>query len=190
MRKVTLSLLAALISLTIVLSLSAQEGHPLKGTWLGDWSAGTAKNQVFVVFDWDGKMISGSINPGTETIVVKNASLNPTPVAPPPAPPAAVPPIPPATPPAAGAGAGAQGAAPAAGGRGRGNGAGASVAAPPVDWLVHFEGEGKDAKGAAVNYVADGKIENIGLSNRAIVGTWVSGTGASATKGNFRIARQ
>jgi len=192
MRKVTLSLLAVLTSLTIVLSLAAQEGHPLKGSWLGDWSAGTTKNQVFVVFDWDGKMISGAINPGTETIVVKNASLNPTPVAPPPAPPAAVPAIPPATPPAAGAG--AQGAAaPAAGGRGGGrggNGAGASVAAPPVDWLVHFEGEGKDAKGATVNYVADGKIENIGLSNRAIVGTWVSGTGAAATKGTFRIARQ
>jgi hypothetical protein len=188
MRKVTLSLLSVLVSLTIVMSLAAQEGHPLKGSWLGDWGAGSARNQVFVVFDWDGKVISGAINPGTETIVVKNASLNPTPVAPPPAPPAAVPPIPPATPPAAGAaaGAGAQGGAPAGGGRGRGNGAGASVAAPPVDWLVHFEGEGKDAKGNTVHYIADGKIENIGLSNRAIVGTWVSGT----SKGTFRIARQ
>jgi hypothetical protein len=55
-----------------------------------------------------------------------------------------------------------------------------------VEWVVHFEGDGKDSKGAAVHYVADGKIENIGLYNRSIVGTWTSGT----TKGPFKITRQ
>jgi hypothetical protein len=78
-------------------------------------------------------------------------------------------------------------AAAGAGGGGRGgNGAGQSVAAPPVEWIVHFEGDGKDTKGATVHYVADGKIENIGLYNRSIVGTWVSGT----TKGTFKLTRQ
>ena len=235
MRKLTLGLLAVLGCLALILPLAAQEGFPLKGSWLGEW--GDAKNQVFVVFDWDGKVISGAINPGTETITVKNASLTPTPVAPPPG--AAAPAgaggggrqgrggggggqggaagaqaagAAPAggAPPAAGGGGGAgrgggggQGAAgapvpalPAAGagagggqggGGGRGgNGAGQSVAAPPVEWVVHFEGDGKDTKGATVHYVADGKIENIGLYNRSIVGTWVSGT----TKGPFKLTRQ
>jgi hypothetical protein len=189
MRKLIVSLLAVLTCVVIALPLAAQEGFPLKGTWLGDWGAGTSRNQVFVVFDWDGKVISGSINPGTETIAVKNASLTPTPVAPPPAAAAAVPP--PAAAPAAPAAAGAAPAAGAGGGRGGqggrgGNGAGASVAAPPVEWIVHFEADGKDSKGATVHYVVDGKIENIGLYNRSLSGTWVSGT----TKGTFKMARQ
>jgi hypothetical protein len=202
MRKSTLGLIAALACLALVLPLAAQEGFPLKGTWLGDWGEGTtSRNQVFVVFDWDGKVISGSINPGTETIAVKNASLVPTPTGPPAAAGggggrgagggggrgggggqaaagggAA---------PAGGAPAGAAGAPPAQGAR-AGNGAGASVGPAPVDWVVHFEGDGKDAKGAAVHYVVDGKIENIGLYNRSLTGTWVSGT----TKGTFKLVRQ
>jgi hypothetical protein len=47
--------------------------------------------------------------------------------------------------------------------------------------LVHFE---VDAKGT--RYVVDGKIENIGLPNRAIAGSWTVGT----TKNDFRIVRQ
>ena len=204
MRKLTLGLFAVLGCMALILPLAAQEGFPMKGSWLGEW--GDAKNQVFVVFDWDGKVISGAINPGTETITVKNASLAPTPVPPPAGAPAAAPaggggggrggnrgggggqgaagaaagaPVPAL--PAAGGGAQAGGA----GGRG-GNGAGQSVAPAPVEWVVHFEGDGKDSKGATVHYVADGKIENIGLYNRSIVGTWTSGT----TKGPFKLTRQ
>ena len=230
MRKLTLGLLAVLASLAMILPLTAQEGFPMKGSWLGDWGESTTnRNQVFVVFDWDGKVISGAINPGTDTIAVKNASLTPTPIAPPPGAAAAAggggqgggggrgggqgggggrgggqggggnaaaagapaagataagAPVP-ALPAAGGAAAPAAAGQGGGGGRGGGNGAGTSAAAP-VEWVVHFEGDGKDAKGAAVHYVADGKIENIGLSNRSIVGTWVSGT----AKGPFRITRQ
>jgi hypothetical protein len=56
----------------------------------------------------------------------------------------------------------------------------------PKDWFVHFEADAKDKSGAAVHYVVDGKIENVGLANRAIAGTWTVGT----TKNDFRIARQ
>jgi hypothetical protein len=236
MRKLTLGLFAVLGCMALILPLAAQEGFPLKGSWLGDWGESTTnRNQVFVVFDWDGKVVSGAINPGTEMITVKNASLTPTPIAPPPGTAAAAP--------AgggggggrqgrggAGGGAGAQGAAagapaagaapagtaaPAAGGGGRGGGGGQAAPVPalpgapaaagagqgggarggngagpsapaPIDWVVHFEGDGKDGKGTTVHYVADGKIENIGLYNRSIVGTWVSGT----TKGTFKLTRQ
>jgi hypothetical protein len=208
MRKSTLGLIAALACLALVLPLAAQEGFPLKGTWLGDWGGGTAnRNQVFVVFDWDGKVISGSINPGTEMITVKNASLVPTPTGPPPAAagagggggrggggrgggaaPAAGGAAPAAggAAPAAGGAPPLAGAAPAGGGGRGGNGAGASVGPAPVDWVVHFEADGKDSKGKAVHYVVDGKIENIGLYNRSLSGMWASGD----TKGTFKLVRQ
>ena len=224
MRKLTLGLFAVLACLALILPLAAQEGFPLKGSWLGDWGEGTTtRNQVFVVFDWDGKVISGTINPGTEMIAVKNASLTPTPIAPPPGTAAAAPAgggggrgggrgggggqgAAAGAPAAGGAAAGAApaaggapvpalpaggGAAPAAGGgQGGGGGRGGNGAGPSapatVEWVVHFEGDGKDSKGATVHYVADGKIENIGLYNRSISGTWVSGT----TKGTFKLTRQ
>ena len=56
----------------------AQEGHPLKGSWIGTWAGNTVHgNDVLLVLNWDGKVISGTINPGTDNMVVKNASLNP-----------------------------------------------------------------------------------------------------------------
>ena len=50
----------------------AQEGHPLKGTWLGDWGPSKAdRNQVVVLMDYDGKQITGQINPGPNAIPIK-----------------------------------------------------------------------------------------------------------------------
>jgi hypothetical protein len=113
-------------------SALAQEGFPLKGSWIGDWSPNqTTRNQVFIVMDWDGKSITGMINPGTDNIPLKNATLS-------------------------------------------------------ADWLVHFEADARDRSGAAVHYVIDGKIENVGLANRAIAGTWTVGT----MKNDFRLVRQ
>jgi hypothetical protein len=58
--------------------VGAQEGHPLKGSWIGTWAQNTvAGNDVLVVLDWNGKAITGTINPGTDNLVVKNATLNP-----------------------------------------------------------------------------------------------------------------
>jgi hypothetical protein len=56
----------------------AQEGHPLKGSWIGTWASNTVHgNDVLVVLDWNGKAITGTINPGTDNLAVKNATLNP-----------------------------------------------------------------------------------------------------------------
>jgi hypothetical protein len=58
--------------------VAAQEGHPLKGSWIGTWAGNTVHgNDVLVVLDWNGKAITGTINPGTDNLVVKNATLNP-----------------------------------------------------------------------------------------------------------------
>lgn len=57
---------------------AAQEGHPLKGSWLGTWAGNKIHgNDVLVVLNWDGKSITGMINPGTDNLPIKNASLNP-----------------------------------------------------------------------------------------------------------------
>jgi hypothetical protein len=59
-------------------SVTAQEGHPLKGSWLGTWGpAKTHSNDIVLVLNWDGKTISGTINPGVDDAPIKNATLNP-----------------------------------------------------------------------------------------------------------------
>ncbi len=59
--------------------LSAQEGHPLVGTWHGNWGANAKdRNDITVVMFWDGKTVTGMINPGPDAVQLKNASLDPT----------------------------------------------------------------------------------------------------------------
>ena len=121
------------VALAMVATAFAQEGHPLKGTWLGDWGPSKAdRNQVTVVMDWDGKLITGQVNPGPGSIAISKATLD------------------------------------------------------PKTWTVHFEADTKNAAGQPIHYVVDGKIENLGLYNRAIVGTW----NHDNVKGDFRIQRQ
>jgi hypothetical protein len=194
MRATRLFLAGSIVFGLVVVAL-AQEGYPLKGSWLGDFGASrTNRTPVFMTMDWDGKAISGMINPGTDNIPIKNATLTP----------------PTPAPPRQGGGGGAQGGGGGQGGggrRGQGGGGGGGQAAanppaaapaatpapPPVpagpvqpDWLVHFEADAKDRAGNAVHYVVDGKIESIGIANRSIVGTWKVGT----TQNDFKIVRQ
>jgi hypothetical protein len=190
--RVTRLVLACLIVFALAVGAAlAQEGHPLKGTWLGDWGPNrTTRNQVFMTMDWDGKAISGTINPGTDNIPIKNATLTPpTPV--------------PAAPGGGGRGGGGNRGGRGGQGGGQGGNAAAGAAVPPApatppappappavspqpDWLVHFEADGKDKAGNAVHYVVDGKIESIGIANRSIVGTWATGS----TKNDFKLTRQ
>ena len=61
--------------LTLV-PLMAQEGHPLVGSWHGDWGP-NAKDRTDVTFilNYDGKNIVGMINPGPDVAKLQNASL-------------------------------------------------------------------------------------------------------------------
>src|SRR5207249_3270779 len=64
--------LASLIVLAGAATASAQFGHPLKGSWSGDWGAG-ANNRTHVVLDinWDGKNLTTALNPGPNAISLK-----------------------------------------------------------------------------------------------------------------------
>ena len=81
-RSVAASVAACAAGCTIVLlvaaSASAQFGHPLKGTWSGDWGP-TKENQTHVVleFNWDGKALTGNINPGPKAVPFQKAELDP-----------------------------------------------------------------------------------------------------------------
>src|SRR5688572_15989029 len=56
----------------------AQEGHPAKGSWIGTWANNKLHgNDVLIVMNWDGKAITGVINPGTDDIAFKSATLDP-----------------------------------------------------------------------------------------------------------------
>jgi len=111
----------------------AQEGHPLVGTWYGDWgSTPQARHDVTVIMTWDGKAIGGTIDPGPDAVPFKTATLDSS------------------------------------------------------TWTVHIEAE-RPAKGAtaAVRYVIDGTLANLGSYNRTFSGTWTEG----AAKGDFKLTR-
>jgi hypothetical protein len=55
----------------------AQQGHPLTGTWSGDRGTTPAqRNQVTVVMNWDGKNVTGLINPGPDSIPISSVVLD------------------------------------------------------------------------------------------------------------------
>ena len=59
-------------------TVSAQEGHPLKGSWIGEWSGNSELGEfVLVVMDWDGEKVSGMINPGTDNLEIERVDLDP-----------------------------------------------------------------------------------------------------------------
>ena len=58
---------------------SAQEGHPLKGSWIGEWTGNeTHGDFVLLVLDWDGKNVTGVINPGTDNMNIEKVDLDPS----------------------------------------------------------------------------------------------------------------
>jgi hypothetical protein len=114
-------------------AMFAQEGHPLVGTWYGDWGpAPQTRHDVSIIMTWDGKAIGGTIDPGPDAVPFKTATLDSS------------------------------------------------------SWTVHIEAE-RAAKGAtaAIRYVIDGKLANLGSYNRTLSGTWTNG----ATKGDFKLTR-
>lgn len=132
-RASALVLILVFVSLSAGTSVAAQEGHPLKGSWIGSW--GPAKSHsadLLVILNWDGKAITGMINPGTDNIPIKTASLN------------------------------------------------------PDGWVVRIEADSKDKSGAVLNYALEGRIQDLALPSRSIVGTWKN----QRESGKFELQRQ
>jgi hypothetical protein len=66
-------------SLVLPFFALAQEGHPLTGTWSGDWGpTATQRNHLTIVMNWDGKNVTGMINPGPDSIPLASVFLDVT----------------------------------------------------------------------------------------------------------------
>ena len=64
--------------LLVTAAVRGQEGHPLVGTWHGTWSpAGGGPRDITLVIEFDGKTITGLINPGPDSARLQNATLDP-----------------------------------------------------------------------------------------------------------------
>ena len=72
-----IGLMSFLLASTSVL---AQEGHPVKGTWVGHWGpALTVQSRIVLVIDHDGRTMSGVYQPGPNAVPLKVARLDITP---------------------------------------------------------------------------------------------------------------
>ena len=74
-----LARVAALIGvLSVVGSAAAQYGHPLKGSWSGDWGpSADDRRRLLLLLDWDGSAVTGTINPGPNAVPIATATLDP-----------------------------------------------------------------------------------------------------------------
>src|SRR5712691_9811721 len=62
----------------IPVTSAQQNADPLTGTWKGDWGPSpTDRNAVIVELKWNGKTLTGAVNPGPEAISIDKASFDP-----------------------------------------------------------------------------------------------------------------
>jgi hypothetical protein len=72
-----------LVAAGTVVGVRAQEGHPLKGTWSGDWGPNLDdRRHLTVVMDYDGEAdgeaIEGLLNPGPNGVALSGVQLDVT----------------------------------------------------------------------------------------------------------------
>jgi hypothetical protein len=68
----------AIVCAAGVAAAYAQEGHPLVGTWHGTWGPTAAeRHDVTIVLEFDGKAVTGMMNPGPDAIRFDTVTLDP-----------------------------------------------------------------------------------------------------------------
>jgi hypothetical protein len=76
-----LRLVCVIAVLAIAIPALAQWGHPLKGSWSGDWWVTKGKEtRILLDFDWDGKALKGMLNPGTDNAALQKLTLQTPPI--------------------------------------------------------------------------------------------------------------
>jgi hypothetical protein len=73
------AILAGVLAATALAMVAvAQEGHPLDGTWHGDWgTSATQRTPLVVYMKWQTRMLTGMLNPGPNSATLKVATLDP-----------------------------------------------------------------------------------------------------------------
>jgi hypothetical protein len=77
MKTVRTAALASIVVLGLCACVLYAADDPLSGTWKGDWGPSTDdRNQVTVELKWDGKALTGTVNPGPNAVELKNATFD------------------------------------------------------------------------------------------------------------------
>jgi hypothetical protein len=53
-----------------------QQGHPLAGSWHGEWGPPDDRMDLTIIMNWDGQRVTGLVNPVTDRTQVQNVMLN------------------------------------------------------------------------------------------------------------------
>jgi hypothetical protein len=70
--------LICLMACLVALPAWAQEGHPLTGSWHGEWHpAPGQKTPILLYMKWNTKEVEGMINPGPNSMPFKVVTLDP-----------------------------------------------------------------------------------------------------------------
>jgi hypothetical protein len=72
-------MICLLAAFALVLPAIAQEGYPLTGTWSGDFGVSAKqadRTQTTLILSWDGKKVSGLVDPGPDSAQIKVATLD------------------------------------------------------------------------------------------------------------------
>jgi len=84
MQRKRLRLVCLTACLAIAIPALAQFGHPLKGSWSGEWRENlTATHRILLQFKWEGKYginaeggtLTGTVNPGPDAAPMKNLKV-------------------------------------------------------------------------------------------------------------------
>jgi hypothetical protein len=77
MKKLWLVVSALALALTASAHAQQSAGDPLSGTWKGDWGPSASdRNQVAVELKWDGKALTGTVNPGPNAVAIEKATYD------------------------------------------------------------------------------------------------------------------
>ena len=79
MRVKAVSLICTLVFVAIAGPSMAQQkaADPLSGTWSGDWGPSAAdRNPVTVELKWDGKALTGTVNPGANAVELQKCTFD------------------------------------------------------------------------------------------------------------------
>jgi hypothetical protein len=67
-----------LLACALAVPIAAQEGHPLTGSWHGEWHTASEKHPLLFYMKWNTKTVEGTINPGPNAMPLKVATLDPS----------------------------------------------------------------------------------------------------------------
>ena len=77
--RICLCLVVFAAALLSAVGAVAQEGHPLAGTWYGEYTTGKQATDLTVIMTWDGKSVTGLINPGPNSKPLTSVVMDITP---------------------------------------------------------------------------------------------------------------